>query len=210
MGRATMSRKTIGRAGLASTCWAVLGVALAASALAGCQDMQSGGPAPAGGYGYGYPPPPPPPPPPVEGGFRPQEFAWSVAPGPGSVIGRVAYRSVSGERWTCSGQTIALIPATPYSAERMEVLYGSRSSAVIPAAEVRSRNAAQPGVDYGRYVRTAACDGHDAYSFAHLQPGPYFLIARARPRGHAAGPNEGVVIMQRVDVTPGPTRLSVP
>ncbi len=182
-----------------------------ATALAGCQDL--GGPPPTGGAPYGYPPPPPPPPlppRPVESGFNPQDFAWSVGSGPASLIGRVAYRSEAGERWTCAAQTIALIPATRYSGERMRLLYGSDARAVVPAAQVRARNAEQPGVDYGRYVRTATCDAHDDFSFARLPGGTYFLIARARPRGHAAGPGDGVVIMQRVDLAPGPTRLSVP
>ena len=179
---------------------------LAGGLLAGCADLQPGGPSQQAGGPYGYPPPPQVAP----GGFNAQAFAWSVSPGPGSLAGRVAYRSQSGERWTCSGQTIALIPGAGYSAERMRVLYGSDDRAVVPAAEVRNRNAAQPGVDYGRYVRTAACDAHDQFSFAHLPVGTYFLIARARPRGNAPGPNEGVVVMQRLDLGPGLTQVSVP
>ena len=174
---------------------------VAGSALSGCDSLQPGGPGPVGsGYGaYG-----PPPPPPVEAqGFDPDAFAWSQGAGAGALTGKVAYHAASGEHWTCAGQTIALIPATRYSAERMEVLYGSHDAAVVPAAEVRARNAQSPGVDYGRFVRTASCDGHDAFSFADLQPGPYFLIARARPKGHAAGPDEGVVVMQRVPVGAG-------
>ena len=180
-------------------------------ALAGCADTL-GGPAPIGGAPYGYPPPPPPPPPrPVQQpGFSPQEFAWSVGQGPGALSGRISYRSVSGARWTCAGQTIALIPATRYSAARMAVLYGSRDHAIVPKADVQAHNAAEPGVDYGAYVRTASCAAHDAFSFAHLPIGPYFLIAGAHPYGRAAGPNDGVVIMQRVDIAPGPTRIVVP
>ena len=185
-------------------------LALAGLGLAGCQDYQPGGPAPINGAPYGYAPPPPPPPPPMARGFSPQDFQWSVGAGPASLIGHVTYRSEAGERWTCASQTIALIPAVAYSGERMRVLYGSDAHAVAPAAQVRSRNAEEPGVDYGRYVRTAACDAHDAFSFAHLPAGPYFLIARARPRSHPAGPNEGVVVMQRIDLSPGPTRLNVP
>ena len=184
-----------------------IGLVLGALALAGCADMQPNGPGPVTGAPYGYAPPPPRP---MEGGFSPQEFAWSVNGGPGEIGAHVAYRSVSGERWTCAGQVIALIPATRYSAERMQALYGSQARAVVPAAEVRSRNAAQPGVDYGRYVRTATCDSHDGFGFARLPVGPYFLIARARPRGHNAGPNDGVVIMQRLDIGPGLTRVSLP
>jgi hypothetical protein len=182
-----------------------------AVALSGCDSLEPAGPGPTGYGGYG----PPPPYPPARGqgeasGFNPGAFAWSQGEGPGELAGKVAYRAQSGERWTCATQTIALIPATRYSAERMQVLYGSRDEAVLPAAEVRARNAQSPGVDYGRFVKTASCDGHDAFSFAGLQPGPYFLVARARPKGSPPGPDEGVVVMQRVQVGSGLLKLVVP
>ncbi len=181
-------------------------LALGALGLAGCADMQPNGPAPMMGGGYGYPPPPRT----LAGAFNPQEFAWSVDAGPGAIGGHVAYRSVSGERWTCAGQVMALIPATRYSAERMQVLYGSQARAIVPAAQVRARNAAPPDPRFGQYVHTATCDAHDGFSFARLPIGPWFLIARGRPPGHAAGPNDGVVIMQRLDIGAGVTRVSLP
>lgn len=183
-------------------------LALGAVVLAGCADMQPDGPGPVMGAPYGYAPPPPPRMAPS--GFNPQEFAWSASPGPGEIAARVAYRSVSGERWTCAGQVIALIPATRYSAERMQVLYGSQVRAIVPAAEVRSRNAAPPDARFAQFVRTVTCDAHDGFGFARLPVGPYFLIARAHPRGRTAGPNDGVVIMQRLDIGPGLTRVSLP
>ena len=130
--------------------------------------------------------------------------------GPGSLGGRVVYRAASGERWTCQGQAIALIPATRYSAARMLVLYGSQDRAVTPKSEVQARNAASPGVDYGAFVRTSACSTKDGFGFARLPTGAYFLIAGAHPRGRPAGPSDGVVILQRVDIAPGPTRIVVP
>src|SRR5579875_1754562 len=122
-------------------------VLVAGLALSGCEETQLPYP--------GAPPPPPgapfyrpaPPAAPAQQGFSPQEFAWSQGVGPASVVGRVAYHAVAGEHWTCSGQTIALIPATRYSAVRMFELYGSQDQAVVPASTVRTRNAERPGVD---------------------------------------------------------------
>jgi hypothetical protein len=207
-----MARRTEARRRLA------LGVAaFAALGLAGCEDMLNGPAAPEGyGQGYGYPPaayrprPAPPPGPVQPPAFSPQEFAWSVGQGSGVLSGRVAYHAQSGEHWTCAGQAIALIPATRYSAARMLELYGSQDRAVTPRAVVQARNTASPGVDYGAYVRTSACSAKDGFSFGRLPPGPYFLIAGAHPRGRPAGPNDGVVILQRVDIAPGPTRIVVP
>lgn len=203
MGRTTEALGRLAPLGLA---------ALAAVALAGCEDTLNG-PAAIGGGPYGYTPPPPPPPPPsrvLQPAYNAQEFAWSVGQGPGALSGRVAYNAVSGERWTCSGQAIALIPATRYSAARMLALYGSQDRATTPKTVVQQRNAASPGVDYGAYVRTSACSAKDGFGFSHLPAGPYFLIAGAHPKGRPAGPGDGVVVLQRVDIAPGPTRIVVP
>ncbi|MGC1300795.1 MAG: hypothetical protein WA840_00340 [Caulobacteraceae bacterium] len=179
-----------------------LGLALAvlsAALVAGCETTGEGG---LGGPANVAPPPPPPPPGPTAG-FDPMEFAWSSAPGPDAVIGHVQYHAVSGALWTCTGQTIALIPRTRYSAARMRSLYGSDDHAVVPVGVVKAHDAARPGVDYGRFVRTAACDSHNGFVFDHLPDGGFFIIARAVPHGQVAGPNEGVVVMQRIEVHNG-------
>jgi hypothetical protein len=186
---------------------------LAALGLAGCEDTLNG-PAPIGGGPERYAPPPAPraasPGRPTPPGFDPREFSWSTGEGPGGLSGRVAYHAASGEHWTCVGQAIALIPVTRYSAVRMLELYGSQDRAVTPKATVQARNAASPGVDYGAFVRTSACSTKDGFTFTRLPAGPYFLIAGAHPKGRPAAPSDGVVILQRVDIAPGPTRIVVP
>lgn len=183
-----------------------LGLALAVTAavlVAGCENGLGG---PAGPSGYNPPPPPPPPAPlrPTQApGFDPSDFAWSSAVGANAVIGRVAYHAASGAVWSCAGQTIALIPRARYSAARMRALYESDDHAIVPVGEVKARDAAQPGVDYGRFVRTAVCDARNGFVFEHLPDGSFFIIARAVPHDKAVAANAGVVVMQRVEVRNG-------
>ena len=190
---------------------ALIATLAAAALLAGCDTPQFGGPGPVAGY----PPPPPPPrfgppPPPPRDGFDVDAFAWSAAPGGNAVIGRVLYHSASGALWSCVGQTVALIPRVRYSAQRMRVLYGSDDHAIAPFADVKARDAASPGVDYGRFVRTAVCDARNGFVFSHLPDGGFFVIARSRPRRGPAA-EDGVVVMQRVDVRDGAAlRITLP
>ena len=179
----------------------VLALAATATALvAGCETPQMSGPSPSS---MG-PPPALQPRPFAPLGFDANEFAWSSALGSNAVIARVQYHAASGALWSCSGQTIALIPRTRYSAARMRSLYESDDHAVVPVEVVKSRDAARPGVDYGRFVRTAACDARNSFVFDHLPDGGFFIIARAVPKAKApAAADTGVVVMQRVEVRNG-------
>lgn len=150
--------------------------------------------------------PPPPPPPTV---YRPEDFAWSVGQGPNAILGEVAYHPRPGERWTCAGQSVGLTPATPYSIERMRVLYGSSFEAVEPIASVTSRAAEHPGVNYGRFLRTTTCDDHNAFAFMSLPNGRYFVITRVRPAGEPAGGRGEFVLMRSVEVRGGLTKRMV-
>lgn len=126
--------------------------------------------------------------------FSASDFAWSEARGRNTVQGRVAYRD-----WTCGGGAVGLTPDTPYSRSRVARLYGSTASAVLPVAEVRSRQVSEAGDDYSRFVRTTRCDDAGAFRFDSLPDGSWFVIGRARPQ--AGG--EGVALMKRVQTRGG-------
>jgi hypothetical protein len=172
----------------------LLSIPAAALALAACQTPTPPPPAP--------PPPPravaPPPPPPTPL----DEFAWSQRPGPNSLIGLIQYRPGANQTWTCAGQSVALTPETSYSRSRMATLYGSPERALQSVGAVRSRSAANPGLDYSRFVQTTTCDAQDGFSFRQLPDGAYFIIARVR-QTRPAGAGGDMVIMQRVELRGG-------
>lgn len=126
--------------------------------------------------------------------FRVQDFAWSEATGRNSLAGRVAYRD-----WSCAGGAVGLTPDTPYSRSRVARLYGSTEKAVLPVADVRSRQVGEARDDYSRFVRQTRCDAQGRYRFEGLPDGSWFLIGRARP----ADGGEGVALMRRVTVRGG-------
>ena len=169
----------------------------AAALLAACAT----GPQP---YTAGPPPPPPPPPTPAE------EFAWSTEHGANALTVQIAYQPAAGQQWSCSGFTQALMPETSYSRARIVSLYGSAERAIQTVAVVRARSAANPGADYGQFVKTAPCDAQDSFTFANLPSGVYFVIARVK-QVRPAGAQGEMVIMQRVEVAGGrAVRITLP
>jgi hypothetical protein len=98
----------------------------------------------------------------------------------------------------------------------MQALYGSAQRALEPVADVRAHSGAVRGPDPSPYVRTTTCGPHSRFAFEGLPNGGYFLIARVhlesgRPEGGSPVSEEGLAIMQKVEVTGGVTRqLTLP
>ena len=167
--------------------WKIFGVVLALTALAACGEGPSlGPPAPTSAYA-----PPPPPPQAGNGGFRDADFAWSTASGGGQIAGVLAYKGAA-PHYTC--QDVVLTPETPWSRERMRMLYLSSSSSAVPVADVRARTPAETN-NYAKYARRAECNATGHFSFAGLPDGGWYVITVAAP----VGGGERMAVMRRVE-----------
>ena len=163
--------------------------------VAGCAETKLEGPAPS------LPPPPPPPPPQaaaptgivIATPFRADDFAWSVKPGTARIQGLTAQGA------SCAGHPVALTPATPYSRERIQDLYGSVDYAVVPIGAVRAKVFANDNPAMRGYVRSTPCDQGGTFVFDKLAPGPYFIIAEVDEAGGSK------VIMRQVVAVAGRT-----
>jgi hypothetical protein len=167
----------------------IIGVILAAVALAGCAETPGGtfAPVPVNA------PPPPPPPPSNPDAFRDSDFAWSTAGGAGRIVGVMAFKSDAASRYSC--QTVVLAPETPWSRARMRMLYLSTTAADIPSEDVKSRTSPDHAAQYGRYVRQAPCDAAGHFSFTGLPDGAWYVITVASP----AGGGVKMAVMRRVE-----------
>lgn len=127
--------------------------------------------------------------------FDPSAFAWSKAPGRNGIAGKLAYKQ-GATRFTCSGAGVVLTPETPWSRQRMAVLYGSTERSALPTTEVRARTPRAPAGDAGPYVKRATCDAADRFSFGGLPDGAWYVITLARPVGMPGA--DGMALMRRV------------
>ena len=148
-------------------------------------------------------PPPPRPTGPIT--FDARQFAWSQASGPNSIAGRLGYRQ-GATAFSCAGSTVVLTPETPWSRQRMAVLYGSTERAALPSDEVRARTDRAPPGDAGPYVKRATCDEAGRFTFTGLPDGAWYAITVARPAGQPDA--ESTALMRRV-VTRGGRTVSL-
>ncbi len=132
--------------------------------------------------------------------FRPGDFAWSTAPGPGVIRGSLSYHD-GAMRYSCEGRDVILTPETAWTRRRMIILYGSPTGAAVPLEIVRARTPSAPSGDYASYVRKTTCDRADRFSFTGLPSGGWFVITLAKP---VDGEGETVAVMRRVEVRGGP------
>jgi hypothetical protein len=161
----------------------MLSALAAASALAACAPTL--GPPPPGGPG--------------PSSFRAEDFSWSTEPGHGGVAGHVVFRD-GATRYSCAHATVILTPETPWTRDRMQMLYHSTESAAEPADEVRARTPSAPAGDYSAYVRRTTCDAASRFAFSGLPDGAWFAITIAKPVG---GEGPGIALMKRVTTHAG-------
>lgn len=137
-----------------------------------------------------------PPPPSGEGGstFRASEFSWSTEPGHAGIAGKLTYRQGQ-VRYSCAHAMVILNPETPWTRQRMQVLYGSDEAAALPTEEVRARTPQAPPGDDSAFLRRTTCDASSRFNFSGLPDGAWYAITVAKPVG---GKGPGMALMKRV------------
>ncbi len=136
--------------------------------------------------------------------FNAHDFAWSTAPGAGSIVGVLGY-ATSSQRYDCRGRDVILTPDTPWTRLRMVILYGSATRAAVPLEIVRARTPSAPTGDYARFVRKTTCDDQNRFAFSGLPNGSWFVITLARPEG----PGDAVAVMRRIETSGAQHQLTL-
>jgi hypothetical protein len=136
--------------------------------------------------------------------FNERDFSWSRIPGGGAIQGALTFRSPEGLRYVCRGRDVILIPETPWVRRRMFILYGSMTSAAVPADIVRARTPSVSAGDYASYARKTVCDTANRFAFNDLPDGGWYVITLARPADNSEGT---MAIMRRVETRGGPRTL---
>jgi hypothetical protein len=137
--------------------------------------------------------------------FNARDFAWSTARGTGAIEGELAYHP-GGVRYACRGRDVILTPETAWSRLRMEILYGSSTSATVPLTIVRARTPSASSGDYASYVRKTTCNEDDRFIFEGLPDGAWFVITLARPLD---GAGEAMAVMRRVETHGAPRAVTL-
>lgn len=146
--------------------------------------------------------------------YDPAAFAWSERPGRGRIEGSALMRTMGGEARTCAATSVDLLPATPYTEERVRILYGTGDRGYRPLRAPMLQFIPETPTEEqlaDRHGRQAFCDAQGEFEFDDLPAGSYFVIAEVvwgapSVNGLIA---EGGVLMQRVGLDPGQTERVV-
>jgi hypothetical protein len=101
--------------------------------------------------------------------FNAEEAKNKLRPGSNAIVGSALIRQRGGGVVTCAGNSVHLVPVTPYAVERIGVIYGSGK---LATQRVNFENT-PPG--YVENTRSTTCNAQGFFRFEGLADGDYFV-----------------------------------
>ena len=123
-----------------------------------------------------------------------------LADGTNIVKGNAFMRQQGGGVVTCAGQTVHLIPATPYASQRAMALYNSTERGMNSRRKFRF---IPDPPEYYTTVRTSRCDSQGNFVFERVADGDFYVNTRVA--WQVASTQQGGQLMHRVSVRGGQT-----
>lgn len=108
----------------------------------------------------------------VEAPFDPKAAEFVLKPGTGRVEGQAFLRRDYGRLVTAAGERVFLVPATTYTLERFDRLFGGDYRSYF------GHSVDEPPPDYYRYRRETKVDMRGKFAFENLSPGRYIVATR--------------------------------
>ena len=139
----------------------------------------------------------------TEAAFDPAQVPRASLRGSNTVRGSALLRVGRGEVRSCAGATVALLPDSDYTRDRMRRLYGSveQGSNTLAPGSTRRIEAADP--TFAETVRTVTCDIHGRFAFTGVPDGIWYVTTSVgwRTRGNDPASQAGAALMQRVSLS---------
>ncbi len=126
--------------------------------------------------------------------------------GPNTIKGSALLRQNNGGVVTCAGRQVNLILATPYSNERIFILYKNNERGFLRQMFANQRPPfANDNPDYYEATRKTVCDAQGYFKFDNVADGDYYLTTSIQWSANQYT-LEGGNLMQRLRVSNGETR----
>jgi hypothetical protein len=115
-----------------------------------------------------------------ESAFDPKAAAFIHKEGKATIEGHAFLRRPDNTTENAVGQTVRLIPLTPYSEARFAQFYKGKK--FLPAREIPKLDADS---DYASYTRTTTSESSGRFTFENVAPGRYYVATQIiyRPKG---------------------------
>jgi hypothetical protein len=131
-----------------------------------------------------------------EPAFDPKAAAFIHKEGKAKIEGHAFVRRPDNAVENAVGQTVRLVPVTPYSEARFAQFYGGKR--FLPAWQI-PKIEADP--EYASYTRTTTSESNGRFRFENVAPGKYYIATQImwRPKGNLF--QEGGALWDMVTVT---------
>jgi hypothetical protein len=140
----------------------------------------------------------------ISAAWDPSHASQLMQPGNNTLKGNAFMRQVGGGVVTCAGQTVSLVPATPYASERFAFLYPEKEGGLGNNVNAKF------SPDYPEYQAmryTTKCDAQGNFAFESVADGEFF--AQVSISWKAGVALQGGNLMQRVRLAGGKTQSIV-
>jgi hypothetical protein len=108
----------------------------------------------------------------IEAAFDGKAAEWSLKKGTGRIEGEAFLRRDQGRIVTAAGERIFLIPATPYTTERFDKMFGGDRRSYF------GNGVEDPPAEYYRFRRETKVDMRGKFTFEELPAGRYIVATR--------------------------------
>jgi hypothetical protein len=130
-----------------------------------------------------------------EAAFDPKAAAFIHKDGKTKIEGHAFLRRPDNAVENAVGQTVRLIPVTPYSETRFAQFYKGKK--FLPAFQI-PKIEADP--EYASYTRTTTSDSNGRFEFDNVAPGKYYVATQIMWRGKGNFFSEGGAVYDMVTV----------
>ncbi|MBV1706148.1 MAG: carboxypeptidase regulatory-like domain-containing protein [Hyphomicrobiales bacterium] len=129
--------------------------------------------------------------------FDPQQAAFILHKGKGTIKGIAFITDDHGKAHRHGGETVRLIPESAYAEARFSDLYAGKK--FIAVQNYPKGVTMDPR--YGKYMRLTKTMPNGKFTFTDVPPGHYFVATQVLWRGHDGGGERGGAIYDTVHVT---------
>jgi len=139
--------------------------------------------------------------------FDPAAVEWATMPGTNTLLGNARMREPGGELRTCAGATVALVPDSAYTRERMKALYGSVTRGMNDMSHGAARTVEDAAPLFVKAARLSTCDIRGGFRFSGLADGIWYVTTSIIWRTHGNDPasQTGAALMQQIVLQGGQT-----
>lgn len=133
--------------------------------------------------------------------FNEKDAEFINKTGNNTIKGNAFFRQQGGGIVTCAGNTVVLIPVTPYSKERMSHIYKFEDIGVIPPY-MDAISFDKGNNEYLSMTKNTKCDSDGKFEFNNLANGEYYVVSSViwKVRSYQGG-----TLMRKVSVKNGKT-----